>query len=114
MTKSTSGTSAPLACVPEAIPLSERSGHFALLTRLFAEAARERREVPNGYAFRFDAEAFDDIARFVALERLCCPFLDFVIELSPHAGPLWLSMTGPETTREFLDVELPTPKARSG
>lgn len=109
MADTTTGSSTPLACVPEAIPHGERPSHFALLTRLFAEAARERREVPNGYAFRFDAEAFDDIARFVALERLCCPFLDFVIELSPHAGPLWLSMTGPATTREFLDVELPAP-----
>ncbi len=102
-------TSPALACVPEAIPLSERPGHFALLTRLFGEAARERRDVPNGYAFRFDAEVFDDIARFVALERLCCPFLAFVIELAPDGGPLWLSMTGPARTREFLDLELPGP-----
>lgn len=107
MADTTPGTATPLACVPEAIPASERPDHFALLTRLFAEAARERRDVPNGYAFRFEAEAFEDIARFVALERLCCPFLDFVIELAPKAGRLWLSMTGPERTREFLDVELP-------
>ncbi|HEU5185819.1 MAG TPA: hypothetical protein VFU01_14695 [Gemmatimonadaceae bacterium] len=100
--------------MPEAIPLSERPGHFALLTRLFAEGARERRQVPTGYAYRFDAQAFEDVARFVALERLCCPFLEFVIDLSPNAGALWLTMTGPETTREFLDLELPAPKARSG
>ena len=109
MADTTTGTSTPLACVPEAIPHGERPSHFALLTRLFAEAARERREVPNGYAFRFDAEAFEDVARFVALERLCCPFLEFVIDLSPNAGPVWLSMTGPPTTREFLDLELPAP-----
>ena len=114
MADTTRGTSTPLACVPEAIPLNERPGHFALLTRLFGEAALDRRAVPNGYAFRFDAEAFEDVARFVALERLCCPFLEFVIELSPNAGSFWLSMTGPETTREFLDLELPAPKARSG
>jgi hypothetical protein len=103
----TPGISTPLACVPGAIPPSERSGHFALLTRLFGERARERRDVPNGYAFRFDATAFEDVARFVALERLCCPFLAFAVELPPGAGPLWLSVTGPEGTREFLDSELP-------
>jgi len=113
LANTTQGTATPLACVPEAIPASERPGHFTLLTRLFGETVRERRDVPNGYAFRFGAESFEDVARFVALERLCCPFLQFVIELSPNAGPLWLSLTGPETTREFLDVELPTRKDRS-
>ena len=99
----------PLACVADAIPAVERPAHFALLARLFGEAVRERREVPGGYAFRFDADAFGDVARFVVNERRCCPFLTFVIELSPEAGPLWLRLTGPGGTREFLDAELPPP-----
>lgn len=98
----------PLACVPGAIPAAERSAHFALLERLFGGDARERAGVPNGYSFRFDAEAFDDVARFVANERKCCPFVAFAVELSPDGGPLWLRLQGPEGTREFFDTELPT------
>ena len=101
---------AALACVPGAIPAGERPAHCALAARLFSEAARERRDVPNGYAFRFEAEAFDEVARFVANERRCCPFLTFALEVSPDAGPLWLRLSGPAGTREFLDAELAGPR----
>ena len=97
----------PLACVAAAIPAAERPAHFALVGRLFAEQARERRDVADGYAFRFDAEVFDDVARFVTNERRCCPFLTFALELSPDGGPLWLRLSGPPGTRALLDEELP-------
>jgi len=100
----------PLACVPGAIPAAERPAHFALITRLFTAAARERRDLSGGaegYAFRFDADAFDDLARWVTNERRCCPFLSFALELAPDGGPLWLRLTGPAGTRAFLDAELP-------
>ena len=105
----TAAAPVPLACIVGAIPPDERPAHFALLTRLFSEVARERRKVPDGYAFRFDPDAFDDVTRFVANERRCCPFLTFALELVPNAGPLWLRLTGPVGTREFLDAELPHP-----
>lgn len=108
------GTTLPLACVPGAIPAGDRRAHFALAARLFREAARDRRELPGGlpdaaegYAFRFDADAFDDAARFVANERRCCPFLTFALDLAPAGGPLWLRLTGPVGTRAFLEAELP-------
>ena len=100
----------PLACVPGAIPAAQRPAHFALVTRLFTAAARERRDPSGGaegYAFRFDADAFDDLARWIANERRCCPFLSFALELAPDGGPLWLRLTGPAGTRAFLDAELP-------
>ena len=99
-----------LACVPSAIPAGERAAHFGLIARLFGEAARERRDVPDGYAFRFAADDFGDVVRFVANERRCCPFLRFALELSPDAGPLWVRLSGPAGTREFLDAELPRPR----
>lgn len=98
--------SLPLACVAGAIPAAERPAHFALIKELFTTAAQERRELPDGYGFRFDAARIEHIARFVANERQCCPFLTFTIELTPGGGPLWLRLTGPEGTREFLDAEL--------
>lgn len=81
-----------LAGVPGAIPEAERPAHFALITRLAREATRERKDIPNGYAFRYDPEAFDDVARWVTNERRCCTFLTFTIEVSAHNGPLWVRL----------------------
>lgn len=100
----TTATRIPLACVPGAIPPDERAAHFALLDRLFASAL-SRDPLANGYAYRFDASALEDVARFVGRERSCCPFLTFTIELAAPADTLWLRLTGPDGTREFLDAE---------
>jgi hypothetical protein len=97
---------APLACVPGAIPPGERPAHFALARRLFAEAVRERRDLPDGLAFRFAADRFDEAARFVANERRCCPFLHFELSVAPADGPVRLRMTGPPGTRALLEAEL--------
>jgi hypothetical protein len=95
-----------LACIPSAIPTEERAGHFALARRILTELVRERRDLPNGFAFRFDVDALELVARFVANERKCCPFIDFEIGLARDGGPLWLQMTGPAGTREVLTAEL--------
>jgi hypothetical protein len=102
----TPNAGAPLACIPSAIPVSERVTHFALARELFTRAARERVDLPTGFVFRFDADALESVARFVTNERKCCPFLDFEIALAAGGGALWLRMTGPEGTREILQAEL--------
>lgn len=95
-----------LACVPGAIPQGERAAHFELLAQLGGRA-RDKRELPDGYAYRFESGDFDDVARWVANERRCCPFLRFAIELEPNGGPIWVRLTGPTGTRAFLDLEFP-------
>lgn len=99
------GDAVPLACVPAAIPAAERSAHFALARKLFADLAKERTDLANGYAFRFDAEELEILSRFIANERKCCPFLTFELDIAPASGPIWLRMTGPEGTRDVLDAE---------
>lgn len=96
----------PLACIPGAIPEAERSAHFELLARL-GPRSRGKRELSNGYAYHFDSADFDDLARWIANERRCCPFLRFSVELEPDGGPIWVRLTGPVGTREFLDLEFP-------
>lgn len=95
-----------LICVPSAIPAAERLKHFALARKLFCQRALERRELPDGYVVRFSQDDYAAIARFIANERLCCPFLEFELSVKADAGPLWLQITGPEGTREMLDAEL--------
>ena len=96
----------PLACVPGAIPQAERSAHFDLLTQL-GSRVHDKRELSDGYAYCFDARDFDDVARWIANERRCCPFLRFVVELESGGGPMWVRLTGPGGTRDFLDAEFP-------
>lgn len=96
----------PLACIPGAIPSDVRPAHFALISHLFGHAVEEKVDVTNGYGFRFPADRFDELVRFISNERRCCPFLSFAVDVAPDGGPVWLRMTGPAGTREFLDAEL--------
>jgi hypothetical protein len=98
-----------LVCVPSAIPKAEREAHFALARRLFTTLAKQRVDLPDGLAFRFEQDALESVAKFVANERKCCPFMDFEIALTHESGPLWLRMRGPHGTREVLLAELSLP-----
>jgi hypothetical protein len=67
---------------------------------------QEQRELPNGYAFRLPPALLTTTAQWVSLERKCCPFFAFEIELSKHDGPLWLLITGSEGIKAFIRAEL--------
>jgi hypothetical protein len=106
----------PLACVPGAIPESQRAAHFSLIARLFSQRLKGKAPFANGYEYRFAEEDLVDLARFVENERRCCPFLSFSMQLVPVGG-LLLRLDGPVRTREFLDAELPGwtgPRAPAG
>lgn len=53
----------PVVCVPAAIPAAERSAHFVLTRKLFAELAGERRDLPGGYAFRLEVSELENVAK---------------------------------------------------
>jgi hypothetical protein len=100
---------APFTCDLTAIAPAERRAHQELLRRLGSDAVQRLTELPDGVALRFVADAFDAVLRFVALERLCCPFLTFTLELTLERGAFWLRLTGPEGATEFLRAELDLP-----
>lgn len=77
------------------------------LIAALAEKIRERRAVEHGFAFRFTAEdsLIDTLAAFIKSERACCSFLQFNLQVS-GTETLWLTLTGPEGTREFMQQEL--------
>jgi len=78
----------------------------------FRAAQREARELTDatgeGYAFRFTLSGAQlaALAELIELERQCCPFLHFRLTVEPAGGPVWLTLTGPAGTREFLRHEL--------
>lgn len=97
----------PLACDMTAIPAEQRPVHLAANRELFLHI-QETRELSNGYQFRFDAEpdVIRRLAEFVSLEKLCCPFLSFAIEVHAEHGPIWLRLTGREGVKEFIREEI--------
>ena len=96
----------PLACDLSAIEAAQRERHQSNTEQLLA-TVQSTHELPDGYALRFPAESSIIIkaAEFIKLERLCCPFFNFVLEVEPDNGPLWLKLTGPEGVKQFLRVE---------
>lgn len=95
-----------LACVRDAIPAGERSAHAALIKALFRSPATEPKELETGMSFDFEAKAIEAIARFIANERRCCPFLRFDLLVPSGEDRKTLTITGPEGTRPFLALEI--------
>ena len=91
----------PVACslTPEAI----RARKADLLPGLFRRAVATE-ALPNGVRLQFTAstEAMQAITSTIDAERQCCRFLRFELTLEPDAGPIRLTMTGPDGTAEFL------------
>jgi hypothetical protein len=98
------GVGSTLACEMGAMDAEQRERYRALRQLLSADFT-EARELENGYAFRHssDAGVLVALAEYVSLERLCCPFFDFAIEVGRDGGEVWLRMTGPEGAREVLE-----------
>lgn len=96
-------TDLPIACDPSALT-TEQAERWIVVGKQMYQAIQEVRELPNGYGFRLpsDAAMLMIVAEDLSMERLCCPFLHFTLEITPAGGSLWLSFTGPEGTKEFL------------
>ncbi len=97
----------PFACDMTAIAPEERGVHLSTIDQVF-RAVEEVRELPRGYAFRLpnESEVIVRVAEFIALERLCCPFFGFVVEVEREGGAMWLSLTGREGVKPFIMAEI--------
>jgi hypothetical protein len=95
----------PIVCTLATAALTARRER--LLSDLLRRADDDQ-ELPEGRRLRFSAEGetLAVIARMVDAERPCCRFLRFQITVEPDGGPIWLEVTGPPGTREFLSAIL--------
>ena len=93
----------PIACDLDAFSAPERERHASLLQGLGTRIL-ERRELSDGYAFRFAAETgtIAELAEWIGLERTCCPFLRFSIEVEANSGPVWIRVTGSDQVKAFV------------
>lgn len=99
----------PIACNPAAIDEDEHEAHDEVATAVF-ESITDLRELPDGYAFRLPTETdvIKKAGAFVSRERLCCPFFQFNLEVTPSEGPVWLKLTGRDGVKEYVeDAVLP-------
>ena len=93
----------PIACELTPAELDvRREGLRAGLSAL----AQERVTITNGLRWRFapSAEFLTAAVKVIDAERRCCRFLKFVLTVEPDSGDMWLEITGPEGTAEFLNT----------
>jgi hypothetical protein len=97
----------PFACDMTAIAPEKRAAHLANIDRLF-RSVEFIRELPSGYAFRLpnDSRTLLTTTEFVSVERLCCPFFGFTIEVEREGGAMWLSLTGRDGVKPFIMAEI--------
>ena len=69
---------------------------------------KERKELPNGFAFRFDGsdQVLDELTEFIKSERECCDFFTFNLSISGDKSEVWLELTGVEGAKDFITIEL--------
>ena len=100
-------TSLPIACTlrPDELA-SMREG---LLPGLLARASAKE-YIPGGFRWRFDPQSdlVKEAAAVTEAEHRCCRFLRFLLLVEPGEGPVWLEVTGPEGTEDFLSTLLDT------
>ena len=93
----------PIACTltPEALR-TRREGLLMDLVR----RAEQMEELADGLRLKFapSAETIALIAQAVEAERHCCRFLRFGMTVEPDGGPVFLDLTGPAGTREFVNA----------
>jgi hypothetical protein len=96
----------PLACDMTALDAAQRERQKVLMKK-FRDALEETRGLEDGYAFRLPSDAATILcaAEFISIERLCCPFLNFELEVGAAGRPLWLRLRGQAGAKEFIEAE---------
>ena len=92
----------PIACNLTDSDFQERR---AGVLKMVADGVMETKELNDGYAYRFpsDSSWLATLAKLITVERACCPFLRFNLRIEPAEGPIWLELTGPPGTKDFLN-----------
>src|SRR5215470_14921369 len=90
------------ACDLNALTPNERNRRKEL-ARSVGSAVSQRIELDNGFALQLDSARTNlvAIAEWIALERRCCPFLDFRLEAKSDGG-ISVALTGKAGVKDFL------------
>jgi hypothetical protein len=93
-----------IACDPRALTAEEHQRWMERIGPQLYGAVQEVQELPDGYAFRLPnrPEILPLVAEDLNMERLCCPFVRYTLDVEPYGGPYWLRFTGGAGVKEFL------------
>jgi hypothetical protein len=92
-----------IACDLAAFDAAERRRYDELRARL-SGLRTGIREAPDGYTLLYPADdaMLRSLTDWIALERRCCPFLRFVVEVPPNAGGIAVTLAGDAAVKDFL------------
>ena len=89
---------APLVCTLTSKEMRDRRGEVVALIQ---RAAYNVEELDNGYLISFQKGYGKELVEFIEVERECCRFFEFDLKFSENDGPITLSITGPEGSKQF-------------
>ena len=91
----------PIACSLTVPELQARRNEVLQKARA---VALEMKEIDGGFSYRFSSNesVLADLSTLIQLEHQCCPFLRISLTVEAGDGPIWLELTGPPGTQEFL------------
>ena len=96
----------PIACDMSVLSPAQREAHLKTSRALFS-TIKQIEELPDGYGFRLAGpDVIVQTAEFIELEKLCCPFLNFALEVEAENGSVWLRLTGREGVKAFIREEI--------
>src|SRR5947209_62141 len=95
----------PIACNVTPFSPAERE-RWQELGRDWRTKVQEIRELPDGYAFQLPSDAASIVAaaEWMSLDRLCCPFFTFALEIEREGGGVWLRLTGRPGVKELMSA----------
>lgn len=92
-----------IACDLGALSSEERTREQMLLARFKTLWGRpEETEVGFRLVLPAGSEPMSQLGEFIALERLCCPFLNFDLTAAAGRGPVTLHIHGGPGVKPFL------------
>jgi len=94
-------TSQPIACSLTQAELASRRNE--LLPGLLGSADSQE-AISGGFRWGFSETdgLLNQVISVIEAERRCCRFLRFRLTFGPNGRRLWMEVTGPEGTQEFL------------
>lgn len=96
----------PIACDIAAVSSDQMAVWMAEIVPELYSAVEEISELDDGFAWKLPASAriLTLLATDLDIERRCCPFVRYTLEIEPDGGPFWLRMTGRPGVKEFLRI----------
>lgn len=103
--KSDDNREADLSCKLTTPELQHRK---ATIIEKLKKQTLERRELENGYAFKFsDSDSvMYELSSFIRTEMQCCDFFAFSLIVNKDKGYIWLELTGGTGAKEFINAEM--------